>query len=60
MNIDKVLPRNTKDQPHGYWEIYRSDGYLMYKCIYNNGKVIGYQEIYNYYNYNKLNSRYHL
>jgi len=47
MNKD-IKPRNAKDQKHGYWEIYRYNGDLQYKCIYNNGKEIGYEEYYPY------------
>jgi len=48
MNKD-IRPRNTKGQAHGYWEIYRYNGDLLFKCVYHNGKLIGYEEYYSYY-----------
>jgi len=57
MNIKKdIKPKNAKGQEHGYWEVYWTNGKLMYKCIYNNGKEIGYAENY----YNKLTKSYYL
>jgi len=64
-----IKPRNAKDQPRGYWEIYRPHGYweiyrpngdLYYKCLYYNGKEIGYEEWYGYTYGDKLTKRYHL
>jgi len=47
MNKDKdITPYNDKWERHGYWEFYRQGGGLIYKCIYNNGKRIGYEEYY--------------
>jgi len=61
MNIDKDLtPRNSKGQPHGYWEVYWSNGDLYYKCVYHNGSIIGYYEYNNYFHDNKLTKLYHL
>jgi len=45
MNKD-IKPRNAKGESHGYWERYWSSGYLWYKCLWNNGLKVGYQEIY--------------
>jgi len=58
MNKD-IKPRNTKGEPHGYWEVYWSNGNLMYKCFYHNEKRIGYEEYYDY-NDSKLTKRYNL
>jgi len=44
MNKD-IAPRNSKGQPHGYWKRYW-DGKLMYKCVFINGKVNGFEEYY--------------
>jgi len=60
MNNNKdIAPFNTKCQRDGYWEIYCSDGYLMYKCVYHYGKEIGYEENYSYYP-RRLIKRYHI
>jgi len=42
MNNDK-MPYNDNYQPHGYWERYHSNGNLIYKCVYINGKVNGFE-----------------
>jgi len=56
MNIKQY---NAKGQPHGYWECYWGNGELMYKCIYINGKEIGFEEF--YYNDGTLSYKnYHL
>jgi len=39
-----IIPFNNKGQCHGYWETY-FEGNLWYKCFYNNGKKVGYEEI---------------
>jgi len=44
-----ISPRNDKRQPHGYWEIF-SNGYLIYKCVFINGKENGFEELYNWVN----------
>jgi len=44
--IKDIKTYNAKGQAHGYWESYWFDDYLMYKCIFNNGKEIGYEEYY--------------
>jgi len=36
---------NNKEQRHGYWEYYY-DGKLWFKCFYQNGKLVGYEESY--------------
>jgi len=47
MNKDKnIKPRNTKGQPHGYWENYWTNGKLDSKGYYINGKKHGYWERY--------------
>jgi len=43
-----IIQYNDKGQQHGYWEWHWSNGDLQYKCIYNNGKEIGYEEDYRY------------
>ena len=48
-----ITPRNENNQPHGYWERYYSNGQLMYKGNYVDGKPHGYWE--EYYNNGKLN-----
>jgi len=45
MKID-ILPYNDKGEKHGYWEKYHSNGDLMYKCFYVNGRLNGYDEDY--------------
>jgi len=52
-------PFNNKDQRHGYWESYWSDGKLSFKCVYHNGKRIGYEEWYDYFD-GKLTKSYYL
>jgi len=42
-----ITPRNTKRQPHGYWEQYRPNGKLCYKCVFINDKENGIEEYYN-------------
>jgi len=44
MNKD-ITPKNEKNQPHGYWEIYCKNK-LRFKCIYINGKENGFEEVY--------------
>jgi len=47
MNIkEDITPYNDKNQPHGYWEWYWG-GNLWYRCFYDNGEVVGYEENYN-------------
>jgi len=55
-----ISPRNAKGQPHGYFEIYRPNGELWFKCIYDNGKEIGYEEYYHYFRDKKLTKIYKL
>lgn len=43
MNKD-IRPRNDKDQPHGYWEIYYRDGDILRKATFHNGRFVGYEE----------------
>jgi len=37
---------NAKGLKHGYWETYWGNGYFLFKCVYHNGKRIGYGETY--------------
>jgi hypothetical protein len=39
-----ISPTNDKRERHGLWEYYYN-GKLWYKCFYQNGKEIGYEEI---------------
>ena len=41
-----LKPRNSKDQPHGLWEWYYSNGQLGYKGNFINGKQDGLWEWY--------------
>jgi len=47
--VKDLVPRNSKGQPHGYWEVYWSSDKLWFKCIYHDGKEIGYEELYDYF-----------
>jgi len=47
MNKD-LRPRNDKNQPHGYWVVYYANGKIWYKCVYINGKKIGFAEWYHF------------
>jgi len=44
-NIESL---NEKNQRHGYWQVYWSDDKLNYKCFYQNGKEVGYEESYHF------------
>jgi len=46
MMSKNIRPVNAKGQCHGYWEIYRYNGKMHYKCIFHNDKEIGYEELY--------------
>ena len=46
MSNKNIRPLNDKREEHGYWERY-SRGTLWYKCLYHNGKEVGYEESYN-------------
>ena len=41
-----IKPYNEQGNPHGYWEVYWSNGQLSYKGNYVNGKEHGYWEVY--------------
>jgi len=43
---EDIEPRNDNGQPHGYWEQYRPNGKLWYKCVFINGKQNGFEEYY--------------
>jgi len=62
MSSDKdISPFNNKGEPHGYWEVYRTNGELWFKCNFHNGKLINYYEEWYGYSSNKLNKkRYYL
>ena len=42
-----IIPRNSKGEPHGYVEKYIINK-LWYKCFYENGLEVGYEEYYIY------------
>ena len=46
--MKNITQHNQKGLPHGYWEWYWSNGSVMYKCFYNNGKEVGYEEFYSW------------
>ena len=50
MNSKDITPYNEKGEPHGYWELYYSNGQLCSKRNYVNGKQHGYWEEYYYAN----------
>jgi len=58
--IKNKKPRNDKGQPHGLWEWYWTNGDLADKCFYLNGKEVGYEEWYDYYNGKLIKKRYHI
>lgn len=39
---ENITPHNDKNQPHGKWIYYYSNGQLRFKANYINGKPIGY------------------
>jgi len=46
--MDKdIIPRNDKDERHGYCERCYDNGRLYYKGVYVNGNAHGYFEVYN-------------
>ena len=58
--MKNITPRNDKGKKHGYWESYRTNGSVYYKCFFNNGKVVGYSEFY-WMNGNELtNKKYYI
>ena len=54
--MKNISPYNQKGNPHGYWELYHTNGSVMCKCFYNNGKLVSYEEDY-YWNNNELRSK---
>jgi len=46
MRNKDIISYNAKGQPHGLWEYYRWSGEPYYKCVYINGKQIGFEERY--------------
>jgi len=55
-----ITPRNEKGKPHGYCEMYWSDGRLSFKCFYINDKEVGYEEEYHYFTNPHVNIIFHL
>jgi len=59
-NID-ITPYNKKNQKHGYWEEYWSNGNLAFKSFFQNDKLVGYEEFYDSYINSKLaEKKYHI
>jgi hypothetical protein len=54
-----IEPYNDKHQRHGLWEIY-CNGELWYKCFFQNGRLVGYDEEYYLYNSKLVQKRYNL
>jgi len=46
-NID-ITPFDEKNQRHGYWEVYWSNGNLAFKSFFQNNKRVGYEEWFSY------------
>jgi antitoxin component YwqK of YwqJK toxin-antitoxin module len=44
--MNNINQYNDNGKKHGYWEVYHSNGNLIYKGNYINGKRIGYWEDY--------------
>ena len=59
MNKKDITPYNENRNAHGYWEVYRTNGSVWYKCFYNNGKEVGYLEHY-WMNDNKVKKYYYI
>ena len=55
-----ITPRNEKGYPHGLWELYFSDGSVMSKRFFNNGKKIGYEEYYYSWDNKVMNKKYYI
>jgi len=46
MNKD-ITPLNDKGQAHGLWEMFcGGSDILAYKCFFQNGEIVGYEEFY--------------
>jgi len=45
--LENIMPLNSKDEKHGYCEIYHKNGWLCWKGVKVNGKDYGYFEEYN-------------
>jgi len=54
-----IYPYNDKGQRHGQWERYSFGGDVIYKCLYKNGTLIGYDEHFFYY-YKNIEITFHL
>jgi len=46
MKKEDKRPFNDKGQRHGLWEIYHYNGQLMYRCVFINGKLNWFYDIY--------------
>jgi antitoxin component YwqK of YwqJK toxin-antitoxin module len=57
--MKNIKTRNDKGQAHGYWEVYLSNGNLMYKGNYVNDKRVGYWEYY-YHNGNMKSKEFYI
>jgi len=57
--MKNITPRNDKRKAHGYWELYFPNDSIMYKGFYNNGKKVGYEETYYYWNNVLTNKKYY-
>jgi len=55
-----ITPTNAKGQPHGLWEYYWNNGKIWYKCVFINGKEIGFEEYHNDDDGKLTNKRYYL
>jgi hypothetical protein len=44
-NNKNIQPKNKKNNPHGYWEVYLGKNKLWYKCFFVNGFIYGYDII---------------
>ena len=55
-----ITPLNNKGEPHGLWEWYYRIGELMCKRFYQNGKRVGYSELYDYHNGKLTEKKYYL
>jgi len=54
-----ITPINRKFQRHGLWVRYSGDK-LWYKCLYHNGKEVGYGEDYSYIDGKLFEKKYHV
>ena len=57
--INNITPFNDKKQAHGYWEMYNYNGELWYKCFFQNGEIVGYEE-FKHFNGKLYEKKYHV